>query len=370
MFRVLVIGMTSTAGGVESFLMNYCKKINWEKIQFDFLCSSEKKIVYEKDLINLGAKVFYIEPKRKNIIRHRKELDNFFKEHSKKYKSVWANLNSLMNVDYLEYAKKYNISRIIVHSHNSANMGGIWQRLLHELNKKRISKLATDYWACSEKASNWFYPSKIRKNTKIIHNAIDVEKYSFNKNKRDYYRKLLKAENRKVIGNIGRLHFQKNQEFMLDLMKIIVEKNPNYMLVLIGEGPDKEKLIYRTKELGLEDYVFFFGQQNDVGGWLSAFDCLLFPSRFEGLSIVALEAQANGLPIVASLEAISEEGIINDNIYQLGLNYTKEEWMINIIKHSFDARANSKQIKKRFLERGFVIEIEAKNLEKYFEGIN
>lgn len=367
MKKILVVGMTSTAGGVESFLINYCFNKKNNNIKFDFLCSSDEKIAYE-DKIKKNSDIFYITPKRRNPILHNKELKNFFENNSNKYIAIWANLNSLMNIDYLINAKKYGIKHIIIHSHNSSNMGGKVQQLLHLINRKRIGKIATDFWACSESAAEWFYPDNIISDVCIIKNAINMFDYQFDENKRMLYRKEHNIEDRKVIGNIGRLHFQKNQQFLLEVLKLLVKQDPNYVLVLIGRGPDYEMLTRKTKELKLQNNVLFMGEQHDIGGWLSAFDIFAFPSKFEGLSIVALEAQANGIPIIASSNAIKQEGLLNSNVSIL-LDSNVEEWANEIIKCMETNRLSISLIEKNFDSRGFNIEKESVKLYEFFSNL-
>ena len=366
MKKILVIGMTSTPGGVESFLKNYCLNKKMTGIQFDFLCPSENKIAYTEEIEKQGN-VYYVVPKSKNMLLHKKQLNDFFKTYSKEYVAVWANLNSLMNVDYLKIAKKYGIKHIIVHSHNSSNMGGLLQKVLHTKNKSFIGKIATDFWACSIGAANWFYPNNLP--FKIIKNAIDVEKYEFDQLKREEIRNEYDLEGCKVIGHIGRLHFQKNQSQLLEIMQRLIQMDESYRLVLIGSGPDQETLVEETSQKGLEKYVIFAGEQKDIGGWLSAFDVFAFPSRFEGLSIVGLEAQANGIPIIASTNAINDEGLINSNVIRISLDNSVEEWCHAIEQSIGEVRCEHSIIKERFRAKCFDIDVEVGKMSKYFNAL-
>ena len=363
MKKILVIGMTSTPGGVESFLINYCLNKNMTGIQFDFLCPSENKIAYSEEIETQGN-VYYVVPKSKNMLLHKKKLKKFFKTNSKEYIAVWANLNSLMNVDFLKIARRYGIKHIIVHSHNSGNMGGFLQKILHMKNKYFIGKIATEYWACSIGAAKWFYPQNIT--ATIVKNAINVEKYAFDQFKREKIREEYDLDGCKVIGHIGRLHFQKNQSQLLTIMQQLIHADESYRLVLIGSGPDRETLIEETSQKGLEKYVIFAGEQKDIGGWLSAFDVFTFPSRFEGLSIVGLEAQANGIPIVASTKAINDEGLINSNVTRISLDSPIEVWCQSIKLSIKEERCEYSIIKEKFRSKCFDIDAEVEKMSKFF----
>lgn len=367
-YNILVFGMTANPGGVESVIMNYYRNINKEIIHFDFLCNSFDRIAYEDELINNGSKIFKISMRSKHPIKYHKELNNFFRSNSKNYDAIWVNLNSLANIDYLKLAKKYGIKKRIIHSHNSRNMDNNLRGILHKENKKNIGKYATDFWACSSDAANFFYNDKLRSKVKIIKNAIDEKKDRFNKIKRDNIRKDYDLEDKFVIGNVGRLHFQKNQEFALKVLKEVKKLKKNAVLVLIGDGPDKEKLKNAAKKLKLEDSVKFLGVQKDIQAWLSAMDVFLFPSKFEGFGVAALEAEANGIPIISAKKNIPKELKINSNFYFMDLKESPKSWADKIIEVSNNKRLTFNIIEKNFKKNGWDIFKASTYLEKNLES--
>ena len=107
MKRVLVFGMTENPGGVESFLMNYYRHIDRHRFQFDFLCNTRAQIAYEQEIRDLGGRIFKITPRKENLFKYRKELASIFRDHSGEWNTVWVNVCSLANIDYLKMAKKY-----------------------------------------------------------------------------------------------------------------------------------------------------------------------------------------------------------------------------------------------------------------------
>lgn len=365
MYRILVFGMTENPGGIESFLMSYYRNINRDKFQFDFLCNSYKPIAYEKEINNLGGRCFHIIARSKNYHKYKEELQNVFQKYSKDWNAIWVNVCSLANIDYLKIAKKYGISRRIIHSHNSANMDSRLRGLLHIWNRRNINKFATDYWACSKDAACWFYNSKIMSKVIIIHNAIDVCKMQFNETTRQLIREKYRWGDRKIIGNVGRLHFQKNQIFMLDIFSFILKKIPDAILVLIGQGEDEKKIREKIDDLKIQDSVYMMGLQSNISDWLSTFDLFLFPSIFEGLSISAMEAQASGVSILASDNVIPFEVKMNNNFCFWSLDENAESWAekaCNMLQQA--ERIDCKMVKKTFEEAGYDIAMEAKRLEK------
>ena len=364
MKRILVFGMTENPGGVESFLINYYRHIDRNKIQFDFLCNTHELVAYEEELIALGGRVFHITARSKNRNLYKKQLKEVFEKHSKEWSAIWVNVCSLANIDYLKLAKKYGINKRIIHSHNSQNMDNTLRGFLHKWNKKRIDDYATDFWACSEDAAKWFYKDDVLSKAVIIHNAIDVTRLSFDEEKRKEIRAKIGVDDQFVVGNIGRLHFQKNQEFVLDIFAQFLKLYSNAKLVLVGQGEDEKKLKRKCELLGIVDSVLFAGVQSDIGAWLSAFDVFLFPSVFEGLSIVALEAQANGVPSVASLGVIPKEVRMNDNFVFYSLDNNAIKWAEKLIEiKENETRVNFDKVYEIFVSNGYEISTEIEKLE-------
>lgn len=365
MYNVLVFGITENPGGVESFLLSYYRRIDRTSIHFDFLCNTHNKVAYEDELNALGGKIIHISARSRNLLRYRKELDDFMRKHAYEYDAVWVNVCSLANIDYLKVAKKYGIKKRIIHSHNSQNMDSRARMILHCINRNRIQKYATDFWACSEDAAKWFYDEELLKSAVIVRNAIELHRVEFSDIKRDLIRSEYAIDDKFVIGNVGRLHFQKNQMFALDIMRCLSLKMPDCVFMLVGQGEDEVKLRAHAKELGIENKVIFAGVQSDICAYLSAFDLFLFPSVFEGLSIAGLEAQANGLTVIASYGVVPEGLKLTDNFHFKKLEDGAESWADEIEKLSANTMRTDKSIIARnFTDAGYNIETEVERLEK------
>ena len=365
MYKVLVFGMTENPGGVESFLFNYYRKIDKTKIQFDFLCNTYNKVAYEDELISLGGQVIRIAMRSKKPLKYHRELNEFMKKNATDYQAIWINVCSLANIDYLKVAKKYGIEKRIIHSHNSQNMDTWFRQILHRMNRNKIQNYATDYWACSKDAAKWFYKDELFPKVVIVKNAIELDCVKFSVEKRNLIRNKYGVNGKFVIGNVGRLHFQKNQLFALDIMKYLSKRMPDCMLMFVGQGEDEKKLRRRVEDLNIQDKVIFAGVQSDIGGYLSAFDLFLFPSLFEGLGIAGLEAQANGLPVICSQGVIPEELKVVDNFYFKNLDDGAENWAEKIKMLSKNlSRTDMEKIRKNFTEAGFNIDTEVKRLEQ------
>ena len=365
MKRILVFGMTENPGGVESFIMNYYRHTDRTKLQFDFLCNTYDRVAFEDELASLGGRTFHICPRRKNRRRFYRELNGVFEKHRQEWAGIWVNVNSLANIDYLKAAKKYGIPRRIIHSHNAQNMDSRLRGLLHAWNKRIVSRYATDFWACSETAAKWFYNDRLMEKAVIIRNAIDGKAFVFDARKREEIRRAIGAESGTfVVGHTGRLHYQKNQSFLLDVMAEYDRLDPQWLLVLVGQGEDEKKLREKSRQAGISSKVVFAGVQTDIQAWLSGFDLFAFPSLFEGLGIAALEAQANGLPVIASEGVIPEEVKLTDTFVFRSLDQSPRQWAEGIAAMKKTAvRKETGEELKEIREKGYDISSEVKKLE-------
>ncbi|MCW6652437.1 glycosyltransferase family 1 protein [Aerococcaceae bacterium NML210727] len=367
MYKVLVFGMTENPGGVEAFLLNYYSHIDKERIQFDFLVNTHEKIAHEETLRNYGAKIYGITPRSQNVFRFRREIREFFKKHASEYQAIWVNVNSLANIEYLKLAKEYQIPSRIIHSHNSSNMDSRIRGYLHHINRKQIARYATDFWACSQSAAEWFYEGKILEQSLIIPNAIDRQKLSFDSNKRQQIRQQLGWESTFIVGNIGRLHFQKNQLFILEVFNKLYQSDKEVRLILVGQGEDEAMLKEKVKQLGLRNVVHFAGVQSDVSAWLSAMDIFLFPSKFEGMSIASIEAQANGLPVLAAEHIMPPDACLLTNCLTMSLDESSDNWYKKLQEMKYSvSRATGSEIKEAFARTALDIEQATLKVEQLF----
>lgn len=366
MYKILVTGMSSVAGGIESVIKNYYGCFDETKVHMDFICNSPAKMAYEDYFVENGSKVYHTARRGKKPLQYFKQLNSIFSRVGSEYDCLWFNTSDLANIDALKLAKKHKISKIIVHSHNSKmteiGLKGIIKTHEHFKHRENIDKYATDFWACSLAASKWMYPSRLRQRTVIIRNAINVKKYLFNPQKRQKIRKEYDLNGYFVLGNVGRLNFQKNQKYIINIFSKVKKIIPKSKLVLVGEGDDKEKLLVETKRLGLYNDVIFAGYQKDMVAWYSAFDVFVFPSIFEGLSVALLEAQASGINIISSNNVSAEEVKVNDNLYVVDLKCSKE-WINKIIELKEQNRVPRTDVEHNFVSKNYSIDNEAIRVE-------
>ena len=301
-------------GGVESVIMNYYRHLDHTKIQFDFICDEDSTRIPYDEIKKLGGRVFLV-PKYQKLPQYLKALEDLFRKNH--YRIVHSNVNTL-SVFPLYAAKKAGVPIRISHSHSTSNVREWKRNIIKNILRTFSKRYATDYFACSELAGRYLFGSKTfdRGEVKIIHNAIDLDKFKFDPIARKNLRKELGIDDETiVIGHVGRFVQTKNHHFLIYAFKKYHNKNPNAKLLLIGTGPLEEKIKAKVKKLNLEDSVLFLGQRNDTNKLYSVMDIFCLPSLYEGLPVAGIEAQAAGLPCVYSDKVTIEADAANNAYY-------------------------------------------------------
>ena len=352
-------------GGVEAVVMNYYRHIDRSKIQFDFICDEDSTNIPYEEIESLGGKVILIPPYQK-VFKYHKELKKVLKEG--KYIIVHSHINTL-SVFSLWAAKSAGVPVRIAHSHSTTNKKEWKKNLLKLLLRPLVQLFATNYMACTEHAGRWMFGKKKYDTGKvyILNNAIDIQKYIFNSNIRTEKRKKLNfSSDDIVIGHIGRFVKQKNHDFLIDIFNELQKDNNHFKLLLIGQGPLENEMKEKVKSYGINDKVIFCGQREDAHDYYQAMDLFLFPSLYEGLGMVVIEAQCSGLPCVVSTE-VPKIAKLLDNVYFVELTDPTKNWVEKI--QTAINNSNRKDYTKEISEKGYDINKEAKKLENYYLGV-
>ena len=322
--RILHIIGGLNLGGAENFLMNIYRNIDRTKIQFDFLVN--RGGAFEDEIKELGGKIFYIPALQKvGPIIYKKKLHEFFREH-KEYVIVHSHLNQVSGI-ILEVAKKEKIPVRIAHSHSSSNSANnFFERLYKNYLNTKINKNATNFLACSDEAAKWLYKEKA-KEAIIIKNAIDIERFKFNEEKRKLIRKELNInENDIAIGHVGRFSSVKNHKFLIELFNEFQKDKRNAKLLLVGDGSLRNEIENQIATLNIKDKVVLVGNKKNVEDYYNAMDLFVFPSLYEGLGMVLIEAQINGLNCLTSKDAVPNEVNITGHVKFVLLNAGIKIW--------------------------------------------
>lgn len=362
MIKILHINSSiSTNSGVMSVIMNYYRHIDTKKVQFDFMYYIENENNYKSEIKKIGGNYYFIDNPKK-LFQFQKKLDVFLKKHHGEYKIIHLHDIFLARFIY-KIAKNNGIEHFIVHCHSAKWSSHFFSGVRNKILCQHINCYADEFFACSNAAGTFVYNNKVHYS--VINNAINVEKFKFVKELREQLREDMGLTNKIVIGHVGRFSKEKNHQFLIQIFKQILDKNKEAILLLIGEGELKNEIEMMTKALRIENNVVFLGNRKDVHMLYQIMDVFVLPSLYEGLPLVGVEAQINGLRCVMS-ENVTQEVQITDVSF-LSLSENKEIWSETIIKKAYEERIiDSIDIVR---EKGFSIADEAQKLQERYENM-
>ena len=347
-------------GGVEMVVMNYYRHIDRTKVQFDFFALEGSAVPQREEIERLGGRV-YIVPKYTHLSAYEKEIIQVFKQNQ--YKIVHSHMNTL-SVFSLWGAKKAGIPNRIAHNHSTAGKGETKKNIIKYALRPFAKIYPTKLCACSRYAGEWLYGKNAE--FQVFNNAIDLSRYSYDPQKAAAVRKELGLEDKFVVGHIGRFCYQKNHDFLIDIFNELHKQRQEAVLLLIGEGELEQDIRNKVKELGLTDSVRFMGKQKDTSEFYQAMDCFVLPSRYEGLGVVAIEAQACSVPVICST-AVPKDAKITSSVRFIGLDESCSNWadcVLDVIKTQVK-RNKREEVRKA----GYDIEVEAQKLTDFYEEL-
>ena len=307
--------MTDNPGGIETYLMNQLHELDRERVMFDFV-TDFPTMAYADEATALGAKIYYIPAKSKGVFAHWKALSEILKAHPE-YKKVYFNILDA-GAAITELIPWLFGRTIITHSHN-----GSTDRLrLHRLCRPFLNLFTKKRFACSALAAAYMFG---KRKAAVIPNMIDADEYAYDPSVRQEKRAALDVADRFVVCHVGRLSHQKNPLGVLDIFAEVYKKEPKAVLLSVGTGEMEQEVHAYAAEKNLGDAVRFLGKRADIAAILQAADVFLLPSFYEGLPIVAIEAQAAGLPLILS-DTVSKESAVTDNVRFLSLSEPLAVW--------------------------------------------
>lgn len=347
-------------GGVEMVVMNYYRHIDRTKVQFDFFALEGSSLPQREEIEQLGGRV-YVVPKYTHLFQYEKEIQRIFQENN--YQIVHSHMNTL-SVFSLYAAKKAGVPNRILHNHSTAGKGETRKNIMKYMLRPFAKMFPTELCACSKFAGEWIYGKKTE--FKVFNNGIDLAKYQFDQKRRQSIRRELGIENKKVIGHVGRFCYQKNQEFLIEIFRVLANERNDAVLLLIGEGETELAIREKVSTLGLQDRVYFLGKQTDTSIFYQAMDVFVLPSRYEGLGMVAIEAQACSLPTICSAEVPQEAQVLSSTTF-LKLEDGPEAWAdaIMLAESQCDRRDTCNELRSA----GYDIKLEATKLTTFYEKL-
>lgn len=365
MIRLLTTGLSNTASGTRSMMMNWYRYMDRDKIQYDFLVRPDfNQPELEKEIRTLGGNIYREQyTHREKPITFKRDMYNFFDRHPE-INGVHMNLNHHGYILPLEIAQNLNLPIRVAFSHNSgntrANENHTISNFTNRIRKSKLERMSIERMACSNAAGKYIFGET--QSFEILENGIDVKKYRFDEKGRKEIRQRYKVSDDMVLlGFVGRLQYQKNPLFMLQVYNEYRRINNKSKLIIIGTGGLEMECRKYVEKNNLANSVIFAGYISNVYRYYSAMDALLLPSRFEGLAVTAVEAQAAGLTVFAS-DSIAPEHNIASLVNFISISEPATRWANMITSYTGDRFAKNEEVKNA----GYDIQDVAKKLENYF----
>lgn len=362
-YKILQVCVDLDGGGVERYLFNYCTRI--PNIHFDFV-KVDRGItgMLEPLFIENGSKIFSVPPQSKGFKANYRILKSIMK--NEQYDAIHVHLG-YMSFLALLCAKKSGIQTRIVHAHIANEPENMVMRIKRYIFTPLTKLLATNLAACGVDAAKWVWGKRRYESgdVKVINNAINTRKYSFDKELRTKIRKDFNiTDSTLLFANVGRIGYQKNQLRLLEIFAEIKKLYSNSQLWLIGNREySDEEWNMKKQSLGLQDEVKELGIRKDVPELLNAMDAFVFPSLFEGLPFTLVETQCNGLPSISS-DTVTSLVKVSDILRFCSLESSNAEWATLSIKEA--QRGHDSKSVQDIINGGYDIETEAKKLNSYY----
>jgi glycosyltransferase involved in cell wall biosynthesis len=355
--KVLHVVGRMGCGGQETMIMNIYRKMNLSKIQFDFLVHTTEKNFYDDEIHQLGGNIYSVTQKSKNILKSMAETYRTIKQGN--YQAIHVHTaSSIVAIDlFLAWCAGVKIR--ISHSHNTSTQGS----RLHKLFMPFLNTFSTQQFACSKEAGIWLYGENAIEKLHIINNAIDSKHYQYNQDKAIAIKKNLGISDKFVLIHVGRFNTVKNHTFLIDIFEEVVKRNPDSMLLLVGDGDLKEDIQDKITNRKLNDRVKLLGLRNDIPDLLQAADLFVMPSLHEGLPVSLIEAQSSGLPCIVS-DTITKETDISGLLTFVSLNDPVQKWAERIVP--FSKNTIRKNTEKSITQSGYDIKEVAHTLENFY----
>lgn len=381
--RVLHVLGNTNLGGAESRIMDLYRHTDRNRVQFDFLVHSGEEGFYEKEIRELGGRIFRVPRFRiYNYFSYRKALKEFFRVHHE-FALVQGHMTSTAAI-YLPIAKKAGVKKTAAHARSAGVDKGLKGTMTRFLRRNLADK--ADYlFTCSELAGISVYGEKAVQEGKTIFipNAIDCAGFTFDPEKRKKMREELGLTDAIIIGHVGRFHYAKNHEYLLRVFAELCRMSAGagdsiaetgadqkYHLILLGEGPLMEDTRKLAEELGVADKVHFLGNHKNIADYYQAMDYFVYPSRYEGMPGTIVEAQASGLPCLMS-DTICREVIATELVETMSIEKEPKVWA-EILQRRIDALVSKQENRKKYAAKmaaaGFDVQAQAERMMRFYES--
>jgi glycosyltransferase involved in cell wall biosynthesis len=342
--RILHVLGSLNRGGGEVWLMNVLRNIDRSKFQFDFLVHTREEAVFDAEAQQLGSRILRLDPPRQSPLLYGRNLTRLLLS-AGPFDVIHSHVHFFSGYT-LRIAKRCSVPSRISHSHTTDNTidslplhRRTFRKLYRQLTRNWLWRYATAGLACSPAAAGALYGSNWNRDHRwtVLPYGFDFSRFANLPSKEHLRATLGILPGKLLLGQVGRLVEVKNHSLSIDILSSLVARGINAHLLLVGGGPLEGTIRDKLNQLGLTERVTLAGDQADVLPFLGAMDCMLFPSFYEGFGIVVLEAQAAGVPVIASDRVPAEVSIVTNMVRRLPLEAGAHGWADEIIQQQAQA---------------------------------
>lgn len=361
MQKVLIVITTDFVpwGGLTTVAMNYYRAMDKTGLQIDFASVNKALPVLLEELATNGSRYLQLPDKDTHPVRYVYGIYRILRQ--ERYDVIHIHGNSATMLTVLFPAWLLRVKKRIVHVHSTQNS----HRLAHAVMKLPMNLLANVKLAVSEDAGRYLYGNR---KFEVLRNAIDTRHYQFNWDSRVRCRREWGIpDSSYVIGTVGKMNAGKNQLFLLDVFMKILERCPTAKLLIVGDGVLRQETERKIGALGIGSHCILTGMQMDTANFLSAMDVFVFPSKFEGLPLALVEAQAAGLPCYVS-DNVPKESAVTEYVDFIALDRGAEYWGAYIYEKGICSNRTEagKKAVEQIAGRGYDIAVEGHRLRNLY----
>lgn len=367
---LLVIDGRVRRAGIQTLMLDICQRIDKEKFQIIWYFTGDlEELDFYKEVIAQSKEIYYRKHVRKTRVGRYIQMLRDIKQILNVYHIDILHVNSGLHITHgivLLYGKLFKINKRISHAHGvnmkyKKNTLSVKEKLECQILKKLIVSNANVLIACSKETGEIVFGSKTRYH--ILKNGIDLDSFMYSEKLRTKSREDFNLTDKFVVGTIARFSKVKNYPFLINSFEMVLKNKENAMLLLVGDGEEKEKILAMVKQKGIEKNVIFVGHTNEVTKYLHIMDVFVLPSFTEGLSLVTVEAQVSGLPCVVST-GLPDEILLTDKIQKYPLSDGFSKWANYILESKkYTVRKNNIEVIRK---QGFDIEDTVQSLEELY----
>lgn len=367
---LLVIDGKVRRAGIQTLMLDICQRIDKEKFQIIWYFTGDlEELDFYNEVSAESEEIYYRQHIRKTRLGRYIQLLRDIKQILNLHHIDILHVNSGLHITHgivLVYGKLFKINKRISHAHGinmkyKKNTLSVKEKLECQILKKLIVSNANILIACSKETGEIVFGSKTRYH--ILKNGIDLDSFMYSEKLRTKSREDFNLTDKFVVGTIARFSKVKNYPFLINSFEMILKNKENAMLLLVGDGEEKEEILAMVKQKGIEKNVIFVGHTNEVTKYLHIMDVFVLPSFTEGLSLVTVEAQVSGLPCVVST-GIPDEVLLTDKIQKYPLSDGFSKWANYILEfEKYTVRKNNIGVIR---EQGFDIRNTVQSLEELY----